>query len=383
MTTRGAARTGGADGTAEEAVPPARASVPEAGTAGAAGASGTVGIAATAAVDHSPRLGARTGTPPAVARTAPPSTGTRTAAAGTATSTGTGTGTATPVTAPGPDTAAAAEERRSSGGFLARAALVTAVLSVAGSVLGLVRDQALARLFGAGGETDAFLVAWTVPEFAATLLIEDGLAFALVPMFSLALARRSRGAPGRTQGPRAGRLDAAPAAPGLRRRRCAGRRGGSGAGQDPGTGAARPGSRGGLHPAHRHLRRQLRARRVLQRRAAGAPPVPGTGGDLRRLQHRHHHGDVRAGRAVGGALGGGRGRGGRCPDGGGATAVAARATAPPGRWRAPAGAPGTATRVPSPSPCSPPSCCSPCAASPRCSSSASSPRGSPPAPSRT
>nr|WP_308293493.1 lipid II flippase MurJ [Streptomyces sp. RM72] len=70
------------------------------------------------------------------------------------------------------------------------------MLSVAGSVLGLARDQALARLFGAGSETDAFLVAWTVPEFAATLLIEDGLAFALVPMFSLALARRAQGAPG-------------------------------------------------------------------------------------------------------------------------------------------------------------------------------------------
>ncbi|CAM5492362.1 Murein biosynthesis protein MurJ OS=Streptomyces tendae OX=1932 GN=GUR47_08925 PE=4 SV=1 [Streptomyces tendae] len=87
-------------------------------------------------------------------------------------------------------------ESRSSGRFLARAAFVTAVFSVAGSVLGLARDQALARLFGAGSETDAFLVAWTVPEFAATLLIEDGLAFALVPMFSLALARRARGAPG-------------------------------------------------------------------------------------------------------------------------------------------------------------------------------------------
>ncbi|MFJ8144713.1 murein biosynthesis integral membrane protein MurJ [Streptomyces sp. NPDC096048] len=97
--------------------------------------------------------------------------------------------------APDVDTRAAAEGR-SSGGFLARAALLTAVLSVAGSVLGLARDQALARLFGAGSETDAFLVAWTVPEFAATLLIEDGLAFALVPMFSLALARRAQGAPG-------------------------------------------------------------------------------------------------------------------------------------------------------------------------------------------
>ncbi|MGX1130798.1 putative peptidoglycan lipid II flippase [Streptomyces glaucescens] len=80
--------------------------------------------------------------------------------------------------------------------FLARAALVTAALSIAGSVLGLARDQALARLFGAGSDTDAFLVAWTVPEFAATLLIEDGLAFVLVPAFSLALARRARGVPG-------------------------------------------------------------------------------------------------------------------------------------------------------------------------------------------
>jgi putative peptidoglycan lipid II flippase len=81
-----------------------------------------------------------------------------------------------------------------SNGFLAKAALVTAVLTVAGSVLGLVRDQALAHFFGAGAETDAFLVAWTVPEVATTLLIEDGLAFALVPAFSMALARRGQGA---------------------------------------------------------------------------------------------------------------------------------------------------------------------------------------------
>ncbi|MFI2423399.1 murein biosynthesis integral membrane protein MurJ [Streptomyces sp. NPDC018955] len=80
--------------------------------------------------------------------------------------------------------------------FLARAALGTAALSIAGSVLGLVRDQSLARLFGAGSDTDAFLVAWTVPEIAATLLIEDGLAIALIPAFSVALARRARGAPG-------------------------------------------------------------------------------------------------------------------------------------------------------------------------------------------
>ncbi|MFF3937846.1 murein biosynthesis integral membrane protein MurJ [Streptomyces phaeofaciens] len=101
-----------------------------------------------------------------------------------------------------PARSAAPSEEAASGlpvasrGFLAKAALVTAALSVAGALLGLVRDQALARLFGAGSDTDAFLVAWTVPEFAATLLIEDGLAFALIPAFSMALARRAQGVPG-------------------------------------------------------------------------------------------------------------------------------------------------------------------------------------------
>ncbi|MEV1025532.1 lipid II flippase MurJ [Streptomyces sp. NPDC050264] len=79
--------------------------------------------------------------------------------------------------------------------FLARAALLTAVLSAAGSLLGLVRDQTLAHLFGAGSATDAFLVAWTVPEVATTLLIEDGLAFMLVPAFSAAIAARATALP--------------------------------------------------------------------------------------------------------------------------------------------------------------------------------------------
>ncbi|BBC36225.1 hypothetical protein SGFS_075190 [Streptomyces graminofaciens] len=82
------------------------------------------------------------------------------------------------------------------GRFLAKATLVTAALTAIGSLLGLGRDQALSYLFGAGPETDAFLVAWTVPEFAATLLIEDGLAIVLVPMISVAVARRAQGAPG-------------------------------------------------------------------------------------------------------------------------------------------------------------------------------------------
>ncbi|WP_432114995.1 murein biosynthesis integral membrane protein MurJ [Streptomyces sp. S1] len=73
---------------------------------------------------------------------------------------------------------------------------MTAALTAVGAVLGLVRDQILAGYFGAGAATDAFLVAWTVPEFASTLLIEDAMALILVPAFSRALARRGDGALG-------------------------------------------------------------------------------------------------------------------------------------------------------------------------------------------
>ncbi|WP_228993971.1 murein biosynthesis integral membrane protein MurJ [Streptomyces sp. DH8] len=94
------------------------------------------------------------------------------------------------------------------GSFLARAAAATAVLTVLGAALGLVRDQAIARYFGASDASDAFLIAWTVPEMAATLLIEDGMALLLVPAFSLALSRRDEAA-----GPAAGRGESGAAEP--------------------------------------------------------------------------------------------------------------------------------------------------------------------------
>lgn len=79
------------------------------------------------------------------------------------------------------------------GRFLARTVGGTAGLTLIAALLGLVRDQAVARLFGASHASDAFLIAWTVPEMAATLLIEDGMALLLVPAFSLALTRRAAG----------------------------------------------------------------------------------------------------------------------------------------------------------------------------------------------
>ncbi|MBN3929728.1 virulence factor MviN [Streptomyces verrucosisporus] len=110
------------------------------------------------------------------------------------TSTATGAPTAPPPpSGPSASPAAPAPGSGSAPGrrFVARAAAATAVLTAAGSFFGLVRDQTIAHLFGAGSETDAFLVSWTVPEFASTILIEDAMALVLVPAFSLALSRRA------------------------------------------------------------------------------------------------------------------------------------------------------------------------------------------------
>ncbi|AXK37496.1 virulence factor MviN [Streptomyces armeniacus] len=92
---------------------------------------------------------------------------------------------------PGAPAPVAPQPPRDQGRFIARAAAVTAALTAAGALAGLVRDQTIAHLFGAGAATDAFLVSWTVPEIAATLLIEDAMALVLVPAFSLALSRRA------------------------------------------------------------------------------------------------------------------------------------------------------------------------------------------------
>jgi putative peptidoglycan lipid II flippase len=70
-----------------------------------------------------------------------------------------------------------------------RAAVVTVVVTLTGSLLGLVRDLFLARLFGANGGTDAFLVAWTVPETAFPLVVEGAMSFLMIPVFSRAVSQ--------------------------------------------------------------------------------------------------------------------------------------------------------------------------------------------------
>ncbi|WP_131743373.1 lipid II flippase MurJ, partial [Actinomadura roseirufa] len=77
----------------------------------------------------------------------------------------------------------------SPGGSVGRAAALSGVLIAGGTVLGFLRDLAMAHLFGASGSTDAFLVAWTIPETVSPLLIEDAMALLLVPVVTRLLAR--------------------------------------------------------------------------------------------------------------------------------------------------------------------------------------------------
>jgi putative peptidoglycan lipid II flippase len=51
-------------------------------------------------------------------------------------------------------------------------------------ILGLVRDQVLATLFGAGNDMDAFLVAFRIPNLARDLFAEGAMSAAFVPAFS-------------------------------------------------------------------------------------------------------------------------------------------------------------------------------------------------------
>ena len=67
--------------------------------------------------------------------------------------------------------------------------MLSGALITAGNGLGFVRDLTMAHLFGASGRTDAFLVAWTIPETVTPLLIEDAMALLMIPVVTRLLAR--------------------------------------------------------------------------------------------------------------------------------------------------------------------------------------------------
>ncbi len=64
--------------------------------------------------------------------------------------------------------------------------------TLASRVLGYVRDMVVASAFGAGPVTDAFFVAYRIPNLLRRLLAEGALATAVIPVFSETLTTGSR-----------------------------------------------------------------------------------------------------------------------------------------------------------------------------------------------
>jgi putative peptidoglycan lipid II flippase len=75
---------------------------------------------------------------------------------------------------------------------IARSAGLTGIATLTSRVLGLVRDQVLAALFGAGSQMDAFVVAFRVPNLVRDLFAEGALSASFVPTFTGHLARRGK-----------------------------------------------------------------------------------------------------------------------------------------------------------------------------------------------
>ena len=74
---------------------------------------------------------------------------------------------------------------------LLRAASTVSLLTLASRVTGLVREQLIAAGFGASGFTDAFNVAFRIPNLLRRLFAEGAFSQAFVPI--LAATRASEG----------------------------------------------------------------------------------------------------------------------------------------------------------------------------------------------
>jgi len=80
----------------------------------------------------------------------------------------------------------------SASGRLARSAGVVGTATLTSRLLGLVRDQVLAALFGAGNAMDAFNVATRIPNLLRDLFAEGAMSAAFVPAFTRRLTHAGK-----------------------------------------------------------------------------------------------------------------------------------------------------------------------------------------------
>ena len=75
---------------------------------------------------------------------------------------------------------------------IARAAGLVSVLTLVSRVLGLVREVVFAALLGAGLHSDAFRIAFRIPNLLRDLFAEGALSAAFVPAYARALIQEGR-----------------------------------------------------------------------------------------------------------------------------------------------------------------------------------------------
>jgi putative peptidoglycan lipid II flippase len=75
---------------------------------------------------------------------------------------------------------------------LARSAGIIGAATMSSRVLGLVRDQVLAYLFGAGDQMDAYNIAFRIPNLVRDLFAEGAMSAAFVPTFTRTLTNEGR-----------------------------------------------------------------------------------------------------------------------------------------------------------------------------------------------
>ena len=75
---------------------------------------------------------------------------------------------------------------------LASSAGVAGTATMSSRLLGLIREQVLASLFGAGNAMDAFNVAFRIPNLVRDLFAEGAMSAAFVPTFTKELATKGK-----------------------------------------------------------------------------------------------------------------------------------------------------------------------------------------------
>jgi len=74
---------------------------------------------------------------------------------------------------------------------LMRSGLIVSAMTLLSRILGFARDVVFAHIFGAGGNTDAFFVAFKIPNFLRRLFAEGAFSQAFVPVFTEYKEQRS------------------------------------------------------------------------------------------------------------------------------------------------------------------------------------------------